>query len=71
MRLEPSDTTQSRKVKIIKCNKCKKPYSSGEYTYMCRLHEWKRKKAICPYDSKITSIIRASRDKTQTNLEEK
>jgi hypothetical protein len=33
MRLEPSDTTQSRKVKIIKCNKCKKPYSSGEYTY--------------------------------------
>ena len=31
-------------------------YTKSPFKYYCRLSEWKKKRGVCPYDSKISSL---------------
>jgi hypothetical protein len=54
-----------------KCNDYYWSHSKSMSIVRCRLYEWKRKKGVCPYDSKIFSVpkkIRKELNKKQKTL---
>jgi len=61
-----------KNLKECKCSDYYWSHSKSTSIVRCRLPEWKEKKGVCPYDSKIFSapakIVKDIKNKTQLTL---